>query len=179
MTMVDYKMRSLIDDLTQDVIRAYSITTPITDIEGVVRSIGGVVKLDWSLGTYSDGSIRKSGENSFEISVSPRQPITRKNFTIAHELGHLFLHMGYQIDTELWHQQDERVYFREGNSNMEYEANEFAAALLMPEEEYREVMDLHTKGDWVDTGEIAKYFHVSVNAASNRGKWLGYLSWRD
>ena len=177
MAAVDYEMRRLIDDLTQDVIKAYNITTPITDIEGVVRKIGGVVKLDQSLGTYSDGSIRKSGVNSFEISVSPLQPETRKNFTIAHELGHLFLHMGYQIDTELWNQQDERVYFREGNSNMEYEANEFAAALLMPEEKYREIMDLHTEGDLVDTGEIAKYFHVSVNAAANRGKWLGYLSW--
>ncbi|WP_285823979.1 ImmA/IrrE family metallo-endopeptidase [Schaedlerella arabinosiphila] len=177
MAMVDYEMRKLIGDLTKDVIKAYNIVTPITDIERVVRTIGGGIRLDWSLGAYSDGSIRKSSDNSFEIAVSPLQPTTRKNFTIAHELGHLFLHMGYQIDDELWNQQDERVYFREGNSNMEYEANEFAAALLMPEDEYRKIMDLHTEGDLVDTGEIAKYFHVSVNAASNRGKWLGYLSW--
>ncbi len=38
----------------------------------------------------------------FEIIVFEYQPPNRKSFTIAHELGHLFLHMGYIIDEERW-----------------------------------------------------------------------------
>ena len=47
----------------------------------------------------------------------------------------------------------------------------------MPKMEYKRVMDAHTDGDLVNTSEVAKYFHVSVDAAANRGKWLGYLKW--
>ena len=175
MAALTYEMRKLIGNLTQDVIKEYGISIPIKDIETVVVALGGTVRMDCDLGVYSDGCIRKVGKDSFEISVSPLQPDTRKNFTIAHELGHLFLHMGYQIDSELWDSQDEAVYFREGSSDMEYQSNEFAAALLMPQDEYKRVMDKNTDGNIVHTDEIARYFNVSVNAASNRGKGLGYL----
>ena len=109
-------------------------------------------------------------------SVSPHQPIGRRNFTIAHELGHLFLHMGYKINQEIWERQ-EVTYFRKGDSEEEYEANEFAAAFLMPKKVYKEIMDRHTEGNIVYTSKIAEEFNVSVKAASNRGKWLGYLVW--
>ena len=32
-------------------------------------------------------------------------------------------------------------------------------------------------GNVVDTSKIAEYFNVSVEVASNRGKFLGYLRW--
>lgn len=69
------------------------------------------------------------------------------------------------------------IYYRNGNSREEYFANEFAAAFLMPKIEYKRVMDKNTEGNTVNTQEIAKYFNVSTEAASNRGKWLGYLQW--
>ena len=47
----------------------------------------------------------------------------------------------------------------------------------MPKEEYRRVMYKYVKENWVDTSKIAQEFHVSINAASNRGKWLGLLEW--
>lgn len=47
----------------------------------------------------------------------------------------------------------------------------------MPKIEYKRVMDKNTEGNTVNTQEIAKYFNVSTEAASNRGKWLGYLQW--
>lgn len=60
---------------------------------------------------------------------------------------------------------------------MEYQANEFAAALLMPKKAYKEIMDQYTIGNEVETDKIASYFGVSISAASNRGKFLGYLQW--
>lgn len=101
----------------------------------------------------------------------------RRRFTIAHELGHLFLHMGYLINEELWRKQDQNVYERSGSSEKEYQANEFAAAFLMPKEDYFRKMNESMDGNKVNTSKIAEYFNVSVEAASNRGKFLGYLKW--
>ena len=85
--------------------------------------------------------------------------------------------MGYLTNEALWKLQDENTYQRSGSSEKEYQANEFAAAFLMPQEEYLKVMNDNLAGNKVDTSKIAEYFNVSVEAASNRGKFLGYLKW--
>lgn len=169
--MLVKKMHRIINELTQDIIEIYNITIPISNIDDVVKSIGGVVRKNKGLSKYSNGYIRKV-DNGFEIVVSEQQPEKRRNFTIAHELGHLFLHMGYEIDSDKWDKQ-QYTYYREDNSNEEYEANKFAAALLMSQKEYKKVMDKYTDGNLVDTSKVADEFNVSVNAAANRGKWLG------
>ena len=118
----------------------------------------------------------RSGDG-FRIIVSPYQDEKRERFTIAHELGHLFLHMGYRTNKELWARQENNIYHRIGSSEKEYQANEFAAAFLMPASEYLTVLKRIADGNVVDTSKIAEYFNVSVEAASNRGKFLGYLRW--
>ncbi len=169
------EIRILINNLTQDIIDLYHIDVPIQDIDEVVRLLGGSIEVnDGEL--LIDGSIRKK-DDGFVIFVSPYQSNERRRFTIAHELGHLFLHMGYKISPELWNEQSNTTYYRSGDSLMEYQANEFAAALLMPKKAYKEIMDQYTKGNIVETDKIANYFGVSISAASNRGKYLGYLQW--
>lgn len=171
------EMKNLINNIAKEVLSIYNISVPINNIDEVVRQMGGTVIEDPSLDGFSDGKICKTGENQFEIVVSPYQTVERKNFTIAHELGHLFLHMGFLIDDTKWKLQNNKIYYRNGNSSSEYQSNEFAAAFLMPKDEYKAIMDEHTDGTTVYTAEIARYFHVSTEAASNRGKWLGYLEW--
>lgn len=161
-------------DAVRDV---YSIKGPISDIDQVVQKMGGIVREDFSLDGFSDGRVRKLENGGFEITVSPYQTVERRNFTIAHELGHLFLHMGFMTDEERWEAQNNISYYRSGNSELEYQSNEFAAAFLMPKAEYKEVMDENTDGNLVKTSKVAEYFHVSIDAAANRGKWLGYLRW--
>ena len=146
------------------------------DIDNIVKRMGGRVVEDYLLDGFSDGKIRKLGEDNFEISVSPFQSNERRNFTIAHELGHLFLNMGFETNDAKWTAQNVE-YYRNGNSDLEYQANEFAAAFLMPKDEDIKIMDENTVGDMVNTTRIAEYFHVSTEAAANRGKWLGYLKW--
>lgn len=169
-------LKCLINDMAQAIRELYDIEIPITDIDKIVRTMGGKIIEDSSLG-LSDGKIRKTGGNSFEIHLSPFQSTERKTFTIAHELGHLFLHMGFCTNQQKWDSQDNIYFYRNGNSELEYQSNEFAAAFLMPQEQYKKIMDQNTEGIMVNTSEIAKYFHVSVEAAANRGKWLGYLKW--
>lgn len=169
-------LKCIINDMAQTIIDLYDIKIPITNIDEIVRKMGGTIIEDFSLG-LSDGEILKTGANSFEIHLSPFQSSERKTFTIAHELGHLFLHMGFCTNPQKWNSQDNIYFHRNGNSESEYQANEFAAAFLMPQEQYKMIMDQNTEGITVNTLEIAKYFHVSVEAAANRGKWLGYLKW--
>ena len=171
------EMKALINAMANEVIKIYGIQIPIVNLDEVVRIMGGDVVEDSSMSGFSDGKIRKTGSERFVIEVSPFQTEERRNFTIAHELGHLFLHMGFMTNEQRWESQDDVRYYRNGNSEAEYQSNEFAAALLMPKMEYKRVMDAHTDGDLVNTSEVAKYFHVSVDAAANRGKWLGYLKW--
>jgi len=170
---MDNATRIMINSLTQDILTLFNIQIPIQDIDELVDMLGGSIQTDFSC---TDGSVVKEG-NSFRILVSPFQDEKRRRFTIAHELGHLFLHMGYLTNAELWERQDENIYHRLGSSEKEYQANEFAAAFLMPQKEYIKIMNENIIGNKVNTSKIAEYFNVSVEAASNRGKFLGYLKW--
>ena len=86
--------------------------------------------------------------------------------------------MGYLINDDLWNNfSDSTILNREGNSEFELQANEFAAAFLMPRKLYKEIMDKYSDDNKVLIGKVAEYFNVSIDAASYRGKWLGYLKW--
>lgn len=164
----------MINSLTQDILNSFNIQIPIQDIDELVSLLGGSIQMDYSC---IGSAIVKEGE-FFKILLSPFQDEKRRRFTIAHELGHLFLHMGYLTNANLWKRQDENVYHRLGSSEKEYQANEFAAAFLMPKDAYLRVMNENIiESNRVDTSKIAEYFNVSVDTASNRGKFLGYLKW--
>jgi Zn-dependent peptidase ImmA (M78 family) len=168
--------RNYINDLAQQVIETYNITIPITNIENIVRHMGGTIEEKHNFDALYEGTIIKEGNSSFRIVISPHQNQQRKSFTIAHELGHLFLHMGFRTDLDVWCKQDQTVYRRFGRSDQEYQANEFAAALLMPKEVYREVLFSYASNNRVDMRKVAQHFNVSLAAAVNRGKFLGYLA---
>ena len=170
---MDNSTRRMINSLAEDVLSAYNISVPIGNIDEIVEKLGGTIQKE---AFFSDGAVEKEG-NGFKIIVSPFQEEKRERFTIAHELGHLFLHMGYRTNNELWEKQENNIYHRIGNSEKEYQANEFAAAFLMPATEYLSVLNKVAEGNMVDTSKIAEYFNVSIEAAANRGKFLGYLRW--
>ena len=171
-------VRTDINDLAQQIILKYNIAIPITNIDDVVEAIGGTVKELPYAKLRCDGQIQKCSTDSFVILISEKQPIPRRNFTIAHELGHLFIHMGYLDKNGLWEAQNSTtVYNRVGANDDEYKANEFAAAFLMPKEEFYNSLQRHKdpSGSTVNMKEVADEFHVSLSAAVNRGKFLGYL----
>lgn len=134
---MDNSTRRMINSLAEDVLSAYNISVPIGNIDEIVEKLGGTIQKE---AFFSDGAVEKEG-NGFKIIVSPFQDEKRERFTIAHELGHLFLHMGYRTNNELWEKQENNIYHRIGNSEKEYQANEFAAAFLMPATEYLAVLN--------------------------------------
>lgn len=172
---MDIETRKYINLLAERILEDFDVAPPIDNIENVVKVLGGTVEMMQASNGWIDGEIRKNGKNSFVIEVSPFQNEHRKKFTIAHELGHLFLHMGYMTNEVLWDKQTE-AFHREGISEQESQANEFAAAFLMPQKLYKQVLDQNTKGNTVDILKVAEWFKVSISAAINRGKFLGYLA---
>lgn len=174
-----------IESFAQNLRNALGITTPVdlmqvvTDLHGQIVDIGADAKDKEAyiepLNKYDD---REPEHTLFEIGVSDSVSENRRRFSIAHEIGHLFLHL-HLHEQETWNEKVEakQVYHRYGSGIKENEAHSFAASLLMPEEEYRAVVEQHTNAGQVDIEKIAEYFQVSASAASNRGKWLGIFQW--
>lgn len=116
------------------------------------------------------GLIAKRG-NASSVLVENDDSPTRKRFTIAHELGHFFLHLrdgGEFVDTPVDLQRTSVEDGAKGAKQLEIEANQFAAALLMPEDRIRE---LHRS--IVGVTDLARMFRVSEEAMAIRLGTLG------
>jgi Zn-dependent peptidase ImmA (M78 family) len=115
--------------------------------------------------------IVESGKGT--IGFNSLHPVVRQRFTVAHEIGHFILH---QATAQLFiDKQYTAVYRRDQNSSSgehlrEIQANQFAAALLMPDEFIlREFHSVHFDlGDDRALMCLADKFQVSVHAISLR-----------
>ena len=170
--------RKQINLLAENIRGACEISSPV-DMQTVISRLGG--RLNRVMNLEYEAKVEKI-EDGFEITLpeGTAHKINRERFTIAHELGHLFLHMGFLIDNARWEAISEyrdSVYYRYGHSLEEKEANEFAAAFLMPKGEFIEVAQKHLELDGYNVEPLAKYFNVSVEAAINRGRGLGLFTW--
>ena len=99
------------------------------DPRDLVEKLGGSIHFqdldDWAA---EDGSIFVHGEGEFDILLARYTSPRRDRFTVAHELGHYFLHSN-QGETQI-------IAHRKGSTRIEWEANWFAAGLLMPREPF-------------------------------------------
>lgn len=138
---------------------------PGSPIESLVARLGG--RIDYmgieSLFEDQDGSLFVHGPNDFEVRVSAVTGARRNRFTIAHELGHYFLHSE--------NGRKRIVATRLGSDRAEWEANWFAAALLMPEAHFRSTCDRIG----CDPERIAARYLVSSRAAEIRMRSLGIV----
>lgn len=119
------------------------------------------------------GIIRKN-KDGVKIYIKENEYKPRQRFTVAHELGHYYLHLKDEIGNFV--DGDKMLNRDESNtqSQEELEANQFAAALLMPKEN---VIDLVRKG--YSEMAIAEILDVSLPALKIRLKTLkdaGFLN---
>jgi Zn-dependent peptidase ImmA (M78 family) len=142
--------------------------SPETDLEQVVSSLGGRIDYE-SIDPWSDesGSIYIEEVGDFRIVLPSHTSLTRDRFTVAHELGHYFLHFLLPHSTKHTPVTPMRAK-RFGSGLVEIEANIFAASFLMPAELFA------TK--YAELGGhnllLADYFNVSPSAAAVREKVL-------
>lgn len=144
------------------------------NIVAVCEKMGIIVQ---ETGRFSDdisGMIFKENDKYY-ILVNKYHSIGRKSFTIAHELGHYILHR------QLLEEESQLVSYIKSNdktlpalargldyNSIEKEANNFAADILMPENEFKLKCECANSIE-----EVANYFGVSVQAATIRANNLG------
>lgn len=118
------------------------------------------------------GLLYRKGHTAF-MAISSSEPLVRQRFTIAHELGHFFMHPN----------KDTFIEFRDNEKNIsrgikEIHANQFAAALLMPRK-FIEKDVKNFKNTGLASEEIkflAKKYQVSEEAMMFRLLNLNLLS---
>lgn len=146
----------------------------LENAEKVITLLGGqlTVNNEWKP-EWGDGIIQRlpsDNKYNFKIAVPHNTSLNRDTFTIAHELGHLFLHLYYGRKAA-WEASQEyfqdAILTRNGSGTMEQEANYFAACFLMPEEEFEKVYNSKK-----NIKDVATHFGVSEQAATIRRKSL-------
>ncbi len=128
------------------------------ELDLVVSELGGRIHYlnlhDWF--STQEASIWVHGVNHFDILLSNFSSPLRNRFSIAHELGHYYLH---SLEGKV-----KLIAARSGSDQTEWEANWFAAAFLMPEEEFKTVCEKYKN----DMDYVAAHFLVSRKAADVR-----------
>jgi Zn-dependent peptidase ImmA (M78 family) len=165
-----------IEQITDGLLRDAGNTAPPVPIDEIVRARGITIRA-MDLKEIS-GLVVRDG-NVTVIGVNRVHALTRRRFTVAHELAHALLHEGKEIRYD----KDFRVDFRSGESSLgvnveEMEANFFAASILMPRrflEADPLMSDLDVEDAAATVKALATRYKVSTHAMSIR---LGNLATR-
>lgn len=101
---------------------------PSVDIEEIIKSNPEIRLVFTDLG-INDAYIKRIAENLFEIGINSKHHSNRQKFSMAHEYAHYLLHRDKIDDLS----KGEQILHRNSERNsIEYQANNFAAELLMP-----------------------------------------------
>lgn len=144
-------------------------TRPIENIVSLVES-NGIIVTKFSVDTNDIDAfsqlVRIGDEDIYLIGYSENKTAaSRIHFDIAHELGHICLH-GWSEDIE----KIDRDEFKE----REKEANEFAAAFLLPGESFAKDAAVNPKSIPAYT-ELKRKWKVSIQAMARRSFSLGLI----
>ena len=156
-----YLGRDAIQDFAENISRKFGVTDFSGDedpLQKFTKSIGGRLHYQDSTDFMSSesGSIAVHGRNDFDVYLSAFTGPLRDRFTLAHELGHYFIHSNQgAIPIRA---------SRKGTGPIETEANWFAAALLMPKEDFSTLAKSLNR----DANALAGHFQVSVRAVEVR-----------
>ncbi|WP_096017051.1 ImmA/IrrE family metallo-endopeptidase [Campylobacter lanienae] len=149
--------------------RDKNITLMPFDIYAYVNTFNDIEIIDDDLSSEISGMIEYVG-GGFIITINKYHSYERRRFTLAHEFGHYCMHREYLINNKSI--KDIALFRSEHTKDKkEFEANEFAAKLLMPKDDF---LDIIKKGK-TRLGDIAEHFRVSAAAAKYRAYKLGLI----
>ncbi|TMX36751.1 ImmA/IrrE family metallo-endopeptidase [Vibrio sp. Hep-1b-8] len=141
------------------------IDTDPVNVSELASALGIAVRYE-PMQNDDSGSLKKERKSGkWVMTVNSLHHPHRQRFTIAHEIAHRIKHAANSDSFS------DTTFFRNGDTNwMETEANQFAAALLMPEEKF--IHFVESESSTVE--DIAKYFQVSSMAVRIRAQVLGF-----
>jgi Zn-dependent peptidase ImmA (M78 family) len=124
--------RETVETRAWELVEANGVVRPPVDVERLAQQLGYDVIFERFEGDVS-GMLMREPAKQVTIGVNTFHAKVRQRFSIAHELGHAQLH----LQGRLFVDPPTREFFRDDNSTsgddpQEVQANQFAAALLMP-----------------------------------------------
>jgi Zn-dependent peptidase ImmA (M78 family) len=137
----------------------------------------GYKLLRYPLGDNADLGFTVKKDNDIVIFTNSCSRLSREIFTLAHEIGHVILH----LDNENSFIDDNVTINGRSTDEKEQEANYFAACLLMPSDDVDRFIDLEIQNfqekglSAMDIARIMSEFNVSFDMALNRLKSLGVI----
>ncbi len=149
---------------------------------GIIDLFKECERLDYKLIRYPLGQNADLGftlkkDQDIVIFTNTCSRLSREIFTLAHEIGHIILHM---CDNHSFIDDNITIAGR-STDEKEQEANYFAACLLMPADDVErfidlELSDLEKEGlSAMDIARIMSEFNVSFDMALNRLESLGKI----
>src|SRR5690625_5060891 len=131
----------------------------------------GVYILEKNMGPTIDAySTWVDEKNAFIVLGNQKKSAVRRNFDLAHELGHLLLHYHIDMDT----------LTKEEHREVEREANVFASYFLIPKQEFLEdfatISKISNPKSYLD---VKMKYMVSIQALAYRAYHLGLLTFEE
>ena len=159
------KINNELEELTSSILLSNDMYKIPVDVIAIAKA-NDIKLFEASLDKKISAAIRYNySTNSFEILVNKNDVKVRQRFTIAHEIGHFFLHQEKLKSDELHID----IMYRMTNEQ-EKEVDYFAGALLMNKTLLEKV---YNEGSSIT--ELAELFDVSVSAMTVRLDVLGLL----
>lgn len=159
------KINERLEELTSEILLNNDMYKIPVDVIKIANA-NDIKVYEGNLDKKISGAIRyKKEEGKFEILVNKNDVKTRQRFTIAHELGHFFLHKDFLESEELHVDIMYRTAEKETDEEKEREreVDYFAGALLMN----RTLLEkMHNENNSIQ--ELADIFNVSISAMTVR-----------
>lgn len=133
--------------------------------------MSGISILEKNMGAEIDAYSVWTKENRPLIILGNRKKSSvRRNFDLAHELGHLLMHRLIDMDS----------LSKEEHKVIEKEANDFASYFLLPEQEFiNDFKQIKKKSNPYSYVELKMKYMVSIIALEYRAYKLGLLSFEE
>ena len=156
------------DDMLLD-IKAKNISLLPFDIYAYVATFDNIEVINDDLSAEISGLIEYTSDGGFIIAINKYHSYERRRFSLAHEFAHYAMHKDYIIKNK---KIEDVALFKDRKSDIEKEANDFAAKLLMPKDEFLAII----KSGKTRLGDLAEYFGVTATAVKYRAYELDLIA---
>lgn len=158
--------RKLIQNQAERILKDYQITKFPVDPKEIAEKENILIQAKNDCEPGVSAMLIKTGDDFGIFYATYLNNPGFENFSIAHELGHYFLedHIDFLFKTNQVHLSNAGYV---GSEKIEHEADTFAAALLMPEDLFKDKLKEYEKG-FACIGAMASLCNTSLTATAIR-----------
>lgn len=176
--------KSYIRQLVSRLLADNDVESSPVGIELIAKNLGIDVVFDVASNDIAGFLVKDYENKTAVIGVNKNHSEPRQRFTIAHELGHFFLHDYDGVHFDGKHS-GSQMFLRDEKSSQgtdveEREANYFAAEILMPvsllQKDLAKIKEISLTDEDINLTKLAKNYKVSSQALTFRLANLGYIN---